>query len=171
MKTILSTVFLASILSCSLAQNFNSVVLTWDPATNQLDGSLFQVWVGSAASHNYSRHYPVATNQFTFTADMLNPGLNYVCISQLSTNPGGMADLSALSGEVQILKAQWVTVSPVITNETIEVSTNLGANWQCAGANLVEVPASEAAQQFYRARAEFTITITRTNYLSLPAAP
>ena len=170
MKTILP-LFLASILSCSWAQNFNAVILTWDPATNQLASSPFQVWVGNASSHNYSRHYPVATNQFTFSADMLNPGLNYVCVSQISTNAGCSGDLSALSGEVQILKAQWVTVAPVITNETLEVSTNLGANWQCTGTNLVQVPVSEAAQQFYRARAAFSVTITTTNYLSLPTAP
>ena len=105
---------------------------------------------------------------------MLQPGVNYIAVSQISTNQtasGLTIGLSGFSGEVQILKAQWVTAAPVVTNETIEVSTNLGANWQCTGTNLVMVPVAEAAQKFFRARAEFTVTITRTNFLSLPPAP
>ena len=153
-----------------MAQDFSQVDLTWTPATNQLTGSVYQVWVGQA-SHAYAGHWPAATNAFTLTTGMLSQGMNYIAVTQISTNDAGDIDVTAFSGEVQIQQIPQAIVTPQVTNMELLVSTDLGRSWSTTGTNAVTVPVSEAAQQFYRARASFMVSITRTNFLNIMPGP
>lgn len=155
----------------SNGQPYSEVILSWTPATNQVSGTPFQIWYGSV-SHSYSGHWYSFTNQFTITAGMLQPGITCVAVSQISTNAAGtLTDVSGFSGEVQLQEIPMGVVTPGVTNLEVMASTDLGQSWSTTGTNLVMVPYSEKAQQFFRARGTMTISITTTNVMQILGGP
>ncbi len=146
-------------------QSYSAVNLTWQEASNRLQGSAFQVWHGAIASHNYDGYWPAQSNSMTVTVSMLGPGPHYVAVSQISTNQDGTAVLTTFSGEVDFNSFQDAVIQPGISNLVLECSTNLGQSWQETGTNPAMVPTAGEPQAFYRGRANFIVTIQMTNLI------
>jgi hypothetical protein len=162
---------------CSLigwGQNFNLISLTWQESSNRMAKSCDIVWVGNAASHNYQTPYSAVTNGLVMGPSFFAPNcINYVAVQQISTNPAGMAVISELSGEIQIQSTTFISASSP-TDAVLLVSSDLGQTWSSTGTNLVLIPASEKAQQFFRGKRAtnaFSIQISKQNLLSLPSPP